>query len=358
MAPTMYDYYKSQPRHMKHIVDNAGGLFDGFAAFYAETAPDRVYLCGSGTSFHAGNSAQDFMEMILGVEVGVMVPSQARAPRGGRPLVIAISQSGRSTNTLSAMRGMKENGAAIAALTCSPGSPVGLASDCPVTLDVGDELVSPKTKGYTGSVISLYLMALAAGLRSGAISSECYAKWLGDIAASAEAGEENQRACGEFYAKHAGALSGARSYLFVGKGISAKVCGEAALKVLETIYCPAAAYEFEEYLHGPIYYMDEGMALFLVVPEDEDKGRVVRLGEMVGEISPNVYLVTYDPGLKGERVIKLRAADGRYMSPFSAVFPGQLVSALVPASSGIGEHPIVRRLFDSMSIKTAPPPQA
>lgn len=357
MTPTMYDYYRSQPQFMKRILDKRKELFGGFAEFYEKTAPDRVYVYGSGTSFHAGNSAGEFMEMILGAEVSVLAPSQAVSLHGQRPLIIAVSQSGRSTNTLSAISYMREKGAKIASLTGWPRSPVGMAADCSVTLDIEDELVSPKTKGYTATALSLYLMALEAGLLTRAISILEYDRWIRDITASVEASEENQEALRVFYEKHVETLARAKSYLFVGKGVCANVAGEAALKVLETIYCPAVAYEFEEYLHGPIYYMNKDMALFMIVPEDEDKERMIRFCEMVSEVSPNVYLITYDMGLKGANIVNFK--DGSYfMTPFSAAFPGQLVSALMPGKLGIVEHPIVRRLFDAMAIKTAPPSQA
>ena len=357
MAETMYDYYQSQPQYMKRIVAKKDALFGAFGEFYAKAAPDRVYLCGSGSSYHASEASQEFMEVILGVEVSVIVPSQYRSLGSARPLVIAVSQSGRSINTLSALRDMKEKGAALASLTGWADSPIGRAADCSVALDIDEELVSPKTKGFTATIASLYLMTLAAGLASGSISRAEYDKWLEAIAASVEAGEDNQRACKEFFDRHLESLKKAKSYLFVGKGIGARVAGEAALKVLETIYVPSSAYEFEEYLHGPIYYMEKGMALFITLPEDEDKERAIRLSDMIRDISPNVYLVSYDQRLKGDNILNLRAADSYYMIPFSAVFPGQLVSSLIPAEMGITEHPIVRKLFDAMSIKTALPPR-
>jgi len=102
MAETMYDYYQSQPQYMKRIVAKKDALFGAFGEFYAKAAPDRVYLCGSGSSYHASEASQEFMEVILGVEVSVIVPSQYRSLGSARPLVIAVSQSGRSINTLSA----------------------------------------------------------------------------------------------------------------------------------------------------------------------------------------------------------------------------------------------------------------
>jgi len=347
----MYDYYISQPEYMKRILKNREAYLGGFALFYGKDKPDRVYLCGSGTSFHACASSREYVETVLGVETLVITPSSLGELFGKNPLVIAVSQGGRSTNTVAAIASLRANKIPVVTLSFSPDTPVGKAGDCALILGVDDETVGPKTRGYTGTVISLYLMALMAARETREIGERDFESRLEDLKAVVNMSEANQKACREFFDQHVESLKKANNYMFVGKGVTAKVAGEMALKEQETLCYPASGYEFEEYLHGPACCTDERTALFLFPQGDHDDVRMKRLAEIVGAATDNVYFITFDETWQGEKALRLQTPDRDFFAPLSAIFFAQLLSALMPEKCGRGRHAAVKNIFAMMDTK-------
>jgi glucoselysine-6-phosphate deglycase len=347
----MYDYYLSQPEYMKNILAKRDVYLGKFSSFYKGIKPDRIYLCGSGTSFHACTSSQEYIETMLGTETTVITPSALKDIHGKTPLVIAVSQGGRSTNTLAAISFLHEKGIPVVTLTWSTDTPVARAADCPLILGVDDETAGPKTRGYTGTVLSLYLMALMAAIEMGSISTNTYNKGLNDLIAIADMSGKNQKLCHDFFDRIKGSLKKANNYMFAGKGVSSKVAGEMALKEQETLCYPASGYEFEEYLHGPACCTDEGTALFLFPAGDTDDVRMKRLSEIVGAATDNVYFITFDDHIQGEKVLSLQTSDRYFMPPLSSIFFAQLLSALMPEFCGRGRHGAVKNIFTTMDTK-------
>ena len=174
MKETMHDCYRSQFSCMGHILAHKDELLKRFVEFYASNQLDRIYLLGSGTSYTACATAAPYMERILKVEVTPIIPSSFGSLFGKTPLVIAVSQSGRSTNTISAIEKLKEAGAQVVTLTDPRETPVGNAGTLSVHLAAEQESVGPRTRGYSATVFTLYLMALECGFFQGTISKECY----------------------------------------------------------------------------------------------------------------------------------------------------------------------------------------
>jgi glucoselysine-6-phosphate deglycase len=348
----MYDYYVSQPEYMKNILTKRDAYLGKFSSFYAGIKPDRIYLCGSGTSFHACASSQEYLETVLGVETTVISPSSLNILHGKKPLVIAVSQGGRSTNTVSAIMSLRGKKIPVVTLTWNTDTPVAHNADCALTLGVDDELAGPKTRGYTGTVLSLYLMALMAALETGTVSRDAYDKRLRDLGTIVDLSDANQKTCREFFDEHMEMLKNANNYMFVGKGVTAKVAGEMALKEQETLCYPASGYEFEEYLHGPACCVDEKAALFLFLHGDEDDARMQRLAEIIGAATDNVYFITFDGRrMQDKKTLCLQTSDPYFMPPLSSIFFAQLLSALMPDACGRGRHAAVKNIFAMMDTK-------
>lgn len=348
---SMYEYYLSQPEYMARIMNDRSRLLAGFAKFYAGKRPDRVYLVGSGTSLNACEASREYMEHILGVEVSVFAPSAPPVIHGGKPLVIMVSQSGKSTNSLAFLQGARERGLPVATFTAGVDVPVAMIADCAVDLGVGNETAGPKTRGYTCSVLCLYLAALEAARESGRLASTACGEELALLQETIDCAEENLKRCDSFYRRHLETLKGAAHYLFVGKGCAAAVAKEAALKVLETLCFPAAGYEFEEYLHGPACCTEERTALFLFLSGDGDAARMEKLAGITAKASKNSYIIDRVSGLGGENVLRLRSAKSKYMSPFVDIYFAQLISARLTQELGRSRHEAVREIFADMDTK-------
>ncbi len=351
MSETMYDCYLSQFQCLNGILDDKDQLLNGFAAYYRSVSPDRVYLVGSGTSGNACAAAAPFLEKVLGVEVTAAVPTCMGRLYGDRPLLIAVSQGGRSTNTVSFIGRMRKEGASVVTLTDPVDTPVGSAGNFAVPLQARDEQIGPKTRGYMATVLTLYLMGLEAGLNNGTIDRAFYDKCMDQYRETARRGGEYLAACQDFYDAHLADLKLGRNYLFVGKGVSAKVALEDALKVLETLCYPSIGYEFEEFLHGPGCCTDENLALFLFLTQDEDAARMQQAAGIIGEATKNCYLVSHDPSVTGDKVLYLPTPDPVYLSPFTDILFGQLLSAKLTEALGRQRHPAVKDIFARMGTK-------
>ncbi len=351
MLEKMYDYYLSQPACMRAILAGRDAQLRPFCHLHAERRPDRIYLVGTGSSLNACRAAQDYVEQTLGVEVSAVAPNSSPIIRGERPLVIAVSQGGRSSNTLAFLRKVREKGHPIVTLTAGLDAPVARMADCAIDIGVGDETVGPKTRGYTGTVLCLYLAAAEAGRAGGLLTKAAYDNDIGLLEETIGYGEENLERCEEFYRRHLSALKNASHYLFVGKGCAAAVGAEDALKVLETLCCPSAGYELEEYLHGPACCTSTGTALFLFFSNDEDGQRMQRLAGITSKATENSYIIDRTSQLEGDEVLRLRSGNSRFMSPFVDVYFGQLISALLTQELGRVRHDAVGEIFADMGTK-------
>ena len=351
MSLTIHDYYLSQPACMRQIFADRKALTGQFAGFYSETKPDRIYLVGSGSSMNACMAAEDFISHVLDIEVVTVPPSRPLIVRGKNPLIIAVSQGGKSSNTVAFLQNIRGQGHSIASFTSGLNVPVAEAADIRVDIAVGEETVGPKTRGYTGTVLCLYLAALETGIASGLVSKEDYNYYVSLIDETIGYAEANLKKCHEFYLAHLGDLKNARHYLFVGKGCAAAVGAEDALKVLETLCYPSAGYEFEEYLHGPACCTDEGTALFLFYSNDADGPRMEKLAQITSKATKNCYIIDSTSSIKGDNVLNLCSGKSIFMSPFTDVFFGQLISAVLTGELGRKRHEAVKEIFSDMNTK-------
>ena len=119
MHETMYDCYQSQFACMGRILAKKDVYVSGFAKLYRQTAPTRLYLIGSGSSFNACAAARPVMEQLLGIEVTALAPTQLGKAYGERPLAIVLSQGGHSTNTIAVIQQLKKQGIPVCLLYTS-----------------------------------------------------------------------------------------------------------------------------------------------------------------------------------------------------------------------------------------------
>lgn len=352
MSESMYDCYLSQFRCMKKIMEDRTELLTGFAEFYKRHNPDRIYLIGSGTSYHACSAAAFFMEELLGKEVTVLAPTCAEHIYGRRPFLIAVSQGGRSTNTIRTVEKMRAMGYPVATLTDPADTPLGKAGSFSVPLAADMELVGPKTRGYTATVLTLYLMALEAAGISDSISQSRIKGYILSLQKMTQTGEDWIERCQAFYENNREDLKTATHYLFGGKGVRGAVAKEDALKILETLCYPANGYEYEELLHGPACCTDEKLALFLYLSDDKDAERMRRTIDIVRGASKNCYMISHDPSLEGDKILYLPESMEDYLSPFSDILMGQLIAAKLTEELGRERHPAVKNIFQDMGTKT------
>ena len=228
---------------------------------------DRVYVIACGTSYHAGLIAKNLIEGWARIPCEVEAASEFRyrdpiiTPS---TLVVAVSQSGETADTLAAIRDARIKGAKVFGITNVVGSPVARESDGVIYTKANKEIAVASTKSFIGQVVSLTLLALLLAqvkyrLTVGQV--RMLFRELGDTAAQIqEILDTQQRPIHEA----ALACKDAQSALFVGRGMGAAISHEGALKLKEISYLHAEAYAAGEMKHGPIALIDPGFPVIAV----------------------------------------------------------------------------------------------
>ena len=337
----MMPYILEQPDLCQRMLANCAALAAPFVQAVATYQPDRLLLVASGTSRNAACAAAPFMEWVLGLPVTVVAPSCLEAVAGKKPLLVFISQGGNSTNTIAAIENHRDTPSL--ALTGNPDGEINQLCNSTVTIPCGPEKAGPKTKGYTSTVLLLYLMALEAARTSGTLSVSDYGKVMEALQTSFAAMPENLRRIQAWQDANLDTLKSMQTVYVIGKKQDALVGAEGALKLLETILTPAFAFDFEEFLHGPACSLDNRVAGFYLLPDDADRPRMERLAALHRESNRTVYLLSHSESTD-PRDLCLLGSGVWYTAPFEIILPFQLISDTLPSivgTDGVGHERFV-----------------
>ena len=226
----------------------------------------RVIIVACGTSWHAGLIGKQLIETFCRIPVEVEYASEFRYRNpvvGKGDVVIAISQSGETADTLAAVQLAKEHGAFIYGVCNAIGSSIPRATDTGTYIHVGPEIGVASTKAFTGQVTVLTMIALAMGEAKGTIDRQEYLKvvrGLSEIPVKIrEVLQTNEKV-----ADLARTFTYAHNFLYLGRGYSYPVALEGALKLKEISYIHAEGYPAAEMKHGPIALIDSDMPVVLI----------------------------------------------------------------------------------------------
>ncbi len=245
---------------------------------------DKVVIVACGTAFHAGMIAKYAIEHWTRIPCEVEVASEFRYRdpiMGPGTLVIAISQSGETMDTLMALRHAREQGAKVLAICNTNGSTIPRESDAVLYTHAGPEVAVASTKAFLTQLVACYLVALYLGqVRGTKWGDEIFTiiKELGDAPKQVEQVLETMEPVREL----ARSLADARSVLFLGRHVGFPVALEGALKLKELAYMHAEGFAAGELKHGPIALIEEGLPVVVVVPSP--RGRSILHDKIVSNI--------------------------------------------------------------------------
>ena len=231
----------------------------------------RIIIVACGTSWHAGLIGKQILENLCRIPVEVEYASEFRYRNpvvGAGDVVIAISQSGETADTLAAIKLAKEKGAFIYGICNAVGSSIPRATDTGSYIHVGPEIGVASTKAFTGQVTVLTMLALALADVMGTISHEEYVtivKGLQEIPAKME----EVLKLNDRIADLSRTFTYARNFLYLGRGFSYPVALEGALKLKEISYIHAEGYPAAEMKHGPIALIDSDMPVVVIATHNE-----------------------------------------------------------------------------------------
>lgn len=239
---------------------------------------DRVYVIACGTSYHAGLIAKNLIEGWARIPCEVEVASEFRYRNpviSPTTLVVAVSQSGETADTLAAIRDARVKGARVFGVTNVVGSPVARESDGVIYTKANKEIAVASTKSFLGQVVSLTLLALLLAQAKGKLSTAQIKLLFSELADTAEQVERILAESASSVEAAALACKDAASALFIGRGMGAAISCEGALKLKEISYLHAEAYAAGEMKHGPIALIDEGFPVIAIATKSPVYDKIV-----------------------------------------------------------------------------------
>lgn len=315
----------------------------------------NIIILGCGTSWHAGLIGKQLIEGMCRKRVSVEYASEFRYNNpvvDKDDVVIAISQSGETADTLAAIQLAKQNSALIFGIVNAVGSSIARETDTGIYLHVGPEIGVASTKAFTGQVAMLTLFALALGHETGTLSDDEYHNLIGELA-QIPAKMEKELEVTEKIANLAKMFTYAHNFLYLGRGFNYPVALEGALKLKEISYIHAEGYPAAEMKHGPIALVDQDMPIVFIATHhklyekiisnmQEVKSRKGRILAIVTEGDEHVREIA-------DNVIEVPKTEN-CLVPLLSVVPLQILAYYVAVDKGLNVD-MPRNLAKSVTVE-------
>ncbi len=316
---------------------------------------ERFIIVACGTSWHAGLIGKQLIEQWANIPVEVEYASEFRYRNpviSPDDVVIAISQSGETADTLAAFQLAKENKAMCFGIVNVVGSSIARASDTGIYIHVGPEIGVASTKAFTGQVTVLTLFALALGHERGTISKEEYESTIEELGNIPEK-IKSVLAKDEEIKDIARSLTYAENALYMGRGFNYPVALEGALKLKEISYIHAEGYPAAEMKHGPIALIDENMPVIFVATHHQLYKKIISNIEEVKARNGRIIAVVTegDEAVKeiAEATIEVPSTLAS-LAPILSAIPLQLIAYHVAVEKGLNvDQP--RNLAKSVTVE-------
>ncbi|HEY6694661.1 MAG TPA: glutamine--fructose-6-phosphate transaminase (isomerizing) [Solirubrobacteraceae bacterium] len=298
----------------------------------------RIVIVACGTSYHAGLIGRYAIEEWARVPVEMDIASEYRYRNpivGAGDLVIGITQSGETADTLAAMRLARERGASVIAVTNIMGSQATRDADGVLFTRSGLEVSVAATKTFTAQVAAMYLLALRTAELRGTLSEERRRELVAQIKRLPHAIAELLDAGSEAVDRVAERVKDSEFFLYLGRHIGLPVCLEGALKLKEISYTATDAYAAGEMKHGPIALLEEGTPVVVVATDSPVVDKVISNMQEVRARGAMVIAVGGDTVAPHADAV-LRVPDADWMlQPLLAVIPLQLLAYRIARLRGL-----------------------
>ncbi|MDB2621696.1 glutamine--fructose-6-phosphate transaminase (isomerizing) [Flavobacteriales bacterium] len=292
---------------------------------------DRIIIVACGTSWHAGLVAEYLIEDLTRIPVEVEYASEFRYRNPiitEKDIVIAVSQSGETADTLSAIQLAKAKGATIFGICNVVGSSIAREAHVGAYTHAGPEIGVASTKAFTAQVTVFIMMALSLGRKRGTLSEKDFRRLILELETLPKKVEETLKLDAQSK-EIASVYKDVPNCLFLGRGINFPVALEGALKLKEISYIHAEGYPAAEMKHGPIALIDEDMPTVVIATKTEHYEKVVsniqeikaREGKIIAIVNEGDVEVTRI----ADHVIEVPQVDER-LSPLLTTIPLQLIS--------------------------------
>ncbi|WP_339924609.1 glutamine--fructose-6-phosphate transaminase (isomerizing) [uncultured Cyclobacterium sp.] len=300
----------------------------------------RIIIVGCGTSWHAGLLAEYVLEELCRIPVEVEYASEFRYRNpviNPGDVIIAVSQSGETADTLVALENAKSKGAFIFGVVNVVGSSIARLSEAGAYTHAGPEIGVASTKAFTAQLAVLYMIAIKLGYAKGTLSKEKYQHYINELSLVPEKIQDVLNTAGSIE-KLAAKYQQARDFLFLGRGYNFPIALEGALKLKEISYIHAEGYPAAEMKHGPIALVEETLPVVFVATKDLYHEKLVSNAREIKARKGMVLAVVTENDTVFEEIaddiISVPAAD-ELIAPLISVVPLQLLAYYTGLAKGL-----------------------
>jgi glutamine---fructose-6-phosphate transaminase (isomerizing) len=337
----IYEQPHAIQESLRGRVDGAGNvLLPELAAIEAKLKEvERVYVVGCGTASYAAHVAAYLIQDWVGLPATMQVGSEMRyspPPIDAKTLVIGVSQSGETADTLAPLKLAEERGATVVVVTNVVGSAITREADAVCYLQAGPEIAVASTKAFVTQVLVLQMVALHLARIRGTMSSNRLRTYGQALRSLPRQAAETLKLAPQIK-KLAQRYAGVRDFIFIGRGVGFPIAMEGALKLKELSYVHAEGYAAGELKHGPIALLDPETPLMAIATKGAIYDKVVsNVAEARARSAPVIAIAT-----EGDDQIDRYAHDVIYVpdvpepiSPVIVVLPLQLLAYEIAVARG------------------------
>jgi len=301
---------------------------------------ERIVIIACGTSWHAGLVAEYVIEEFARIPVEVEYASEFRYRNPiitNKDVVVAISQSGETADTLAAIKLAKEKGAFVFGVCNVVGSSISRETNAGAYTHAGPEIGVASTKAFTTQITVLTMIALRLAKAKGTMSNSDFHRYLQELEVIPDKVAEALKSTNDITKQIAAIYKDAPNCLYLGRGYNFPVALEGALKLKEISYIHAEGYPAAEMKHGPIALIDEKMPVVVIAPKQGHYDKVVsNIQEIKSRSGKIIAIVTKgDTQVKGlaDHVIEIPETSDA-LSPLLTTIPLQLLSYHIAVMRG------------------------
>ena len=301
---------------------------------------DRIIIAACGTSWHAGLVGEYLFEELTRIPVEVEYASEFRYRNpviNASDIVIAISQSGETADTLAALKLAKERGAFIYGICNVVGSSIARLTDSGTYTHAGPEIGVASTKAFTTQLTVLTLLALHLGHKKGTIDHETYKRLCKELAHIPDLVAKTLEMNKDKVLEIAREYKDVSNCIYLGRGYNFPVALEGALKLKEISYIHAEGYPAAEMKHGPIALIDENMPVVFLAPSKGHYEKVVSNAQEIKARKGKIIAVVTEHDCQmsslADHVLEIPEVD-EIFSPILSVIPLQLLSYHIATMRG------------------------
>lgn len=333
MLKEIYEQPEAIERTLKFFIENT------FEELIKEKLPERIIITGCGTSWHAGLVGKYIIEDFLNLPCEVEYASELRYRNpvvNSKTLLLAISQSGETADTLGAIRKLKGK-CNIFSICNVESSSIARESDFLLLTKAGPEIGVASTKAFTSQILILYLFSLSFLFKRKKIDKNGFSKKCKEIMEIVNVMKEYLEI--NNIEKISDRLVEKTNALYLGRGINFPIALEGALKLKEVSYIHAEGYPAAEMKHGPIALIDENMPVIFISVKDRHLKKIISNMEEVK--TRKGYIISVCDFLSEEikrlsnEIIKIPEIKNEYLKPILISIPLQLIAYFVARKKGL-----------------------